>query len=50
MSPNLDGDGGGRIGARSLRAGAAAALLGAPTSEVPRAGTALVIVQRISLS
>ena len=47
---DLDGDGGdGRIGARSLRAGAAAALLGSPTREVPSIGTALVIVQRISL-
>ena len=43
---SLDGDG--RIGARSLRAGAAAALLGAATSEVPR-GTAPVLVQRISM-
>ena len=47
---DLDCDGDGRMGARSLRAGAAAlALLGAATSVVPRTGAALVIVERISL-
>ena len=47
---DLDGSGdAGRIGALSLRAGAAAAaLLGVPTGKVPRTGIALVIVQRIA--